>query len=264
MGLRTDRHSAKHGLDSRSRAKREVGFSLVLLLSLVVVLGLALRGVFSAMWHLPHACAAIVATLALVSLLTMRGFYWKRRLLLALAIFTLAFLLPRFHLRGVLAKTARYEHVGSRLVGVAAPPLPYAASFPPSERSSGEIDTEGRILLLNFWATWCKPCVEEMPLLEEFWRHHHDRGIEVVGVTRPYRGRDELEESRQVATFLADRDITYPIVIVDRSSATHEDYEIESLPASVLIMPDGTVAAFGAGVRGTQRLMQQAAALVSP
>ena len=40
----------------------------------------------------------------------------------------------------------------------------------------------GKVVLVNFWATWCAPCIEEMPALEAVWKRHKDRGFVIVGV----------------------------------------------------------------------------------
>jgi thiol-disulfide isomerase/thioredoxin len=63
----------------------------------------------------------------------------------------------------------------------------------------------GRPLVLNFWATWCPPCVREMPALERFFRSHAPAGWQVVGVA--------ADNAAAVREFLARTPVTYPIVL---------------------------------------------------
>jgi len=64
---------------------------------------------------------------------------------------------------------------------------------------------QGKPLVLNFWATWCPPCVEEMPLLERFYQQHAANGWQVVGVA--------IDQPSQVKRFLGQNSISYPIAL---------------------------------------------------
>ena len=61
----------------------------------------------------------------------------------------------------------------------------------------------GKPILLNFWATWCAPCVEEMPMLDRFFREHGAKGVQVVGLA--------IDQPSAVRKFLQRTPVTYPI-----------------------------------------------------
>jgi cytochrome c biogenesis protein CcmG, thiol:disulfide interchange protein DsbE len=70
-----------------------------------------------------------------------------------------------------------------------------------------EHDLVGKVVLVNFWATWCHPCVEEIPLLEATWQRHKGDGFVVVGILAA-----EPADDAQVQQFMADHGITYPVI----------------------------------------------------
>ncbi len=66
----------------------------------------------------------------------------------------------------------------------------------------------GKVVLVNFWATWCLPCRVEMPLLQSMADRHREAGLVVLGLSRDTRPADE------VRAFLTEREIHYPVAIV--------------------------------------------------
>jgi len=66
----------------------------------------------------------------------------------------------------------------------------------------------GKVVLVNFWATWCPPCRVEMPLLEAMHRRHRERGLVVLGLSV------DTDPAERVRAFLTERGITYPVAIV--------------------------------------------------
>lgn len=70
---------------------------------------------------------------------------------------------------------------------------------------------DGHVLLINYWATWCGPCRQEMPLLDTLYRKYHDRGLDVIGISL-----DEASDAarmRQVG-----RQVSYPVVMAEQAT----------------------------------------------
>jgi thiol-disulfide isomerase/thioredoxin len=98
-------------------------------------------------------------------------------------------------------------------------------------------DYRGRIVVLNFWATWCVPCREEMPLLERLHREYEARGAVVIGASA-----DDSSTQSRIAPFVKKLKLTFPIW----RGATTQDMERLSLgtalPATAILDRDGTIA----------------------
>lgn len=93
---------------------------------------------------------------------------------------------------------------------------------------------QGKVVLLNFWATWCAPCRAEMPDLVKWQREYKSRGLQVIGITYPPH---ELAEVRQ---FLRRIKANYPVVLSDKETKSHFD-QSEILPVTVVIDKKGMV-----------------------
>ena len=75
----------------------------------------------------------------------------------------------------------------------------------PSGASLKLADFKGKPLVLNFWATWCPPCVEEMPLIDAFFRENSSKGWQVIGLA--------IDQPSQVKRFVAEFPVSYPIAL---------------------------------------------------
>jgi thiol-disulfide isomerase/thioredoxin len=100
-------------------------------------------------------------------------------------------------------------------------------------------DYKGKVVLLNFWATWCGPCRMEMPELIEIQKKYADKGFTIVGMA-------EEEDPKKVKDFAATMGLSYPQVMVAQEMA--EAYGVNSLPTTFLIDKNGKVIVHLAGV----------------
>lgn len=100
----------------------------------------------------------------------------------------------------------------------------------------------GKVVLLNFWATWCGPCRAEMPGMERLWQRYRDDGLVIVAVSV-----DEGMEKR-VAKFVDILQLSYPILL-DPDSAVSDRYQVSGLPYSLLIGSEGELLAKVVGER---------------
>jgi cytochrome c biogenesis protein CcmG/thiol:disulfide interchange protein DsbE len=93
----------------------------------------------------------------------------------------------------------------------------------------------GRVVVVNFWASWCLACRDEHPALDEAWRRYRDRGVVVVGV--------DFEDTEEAAlAYVSEMGGDWPLV-TDPGSRTAIAYGVFGVPETFVIAPDGTIAA---------------------
>jgi cytochrome c biogenesis protein CcmG/thiol:disulfide interchange protein DsbE len=102
-------------------------------------------------------------------------------------------------------------------------------------------DYKGKVVLLDFWATWCGPCGIEIPWFIEFQRKYKDRGFEVLGVSMDDDGW------KAITPFVAEKQINYRVLLGD--DKTGDQYGgVEALPTTFVIDRDGRIASVHVGL----------------
>ena len=89
----------------------------------------------------------------------------------------------------------------------------------------------GRTVIVNFWATWCPPCREEMPSMQRAWERMREHGVLMIGINV---GEDE----DTIFQFTADYPVDFPL-LMDRDSAVTGQWPIRGLPTTFVVDPDG-------------------------
>ena len=100
--------------------------------------------------------------------------------------------------------------------------------------NTGLADYKGKVVLLNFWATWCMPCRAEMPGMETIWKKYKDQGLVIAAISV-----DEGSPKR-IETFSKLLDLSFPILL-DPESEVSDLYKVSNMPTSFLIDRNGKI-----------------------
>ncbi len=112
----------------------------------------------------------------------------------------------------------------------------------PDDRPIRLADFKGKVVFLNFWATWCDPCREEMPGMERLHRAYKDRGLVVLAISLDSQG------ASVVNPFVKKYNLTFPVGL-DPKMALGRTYEVWAVPSTFIIDRNGKRVLFANGAR---------------
>jgi len=171
-----------------------------------------------------------------------------------LAILVLAVVIAGFTVflaTGLIGRSSATGRSGEELVGK-APPW-FAA--PKIDGGIVTLDQyQGSPLIINFWASWCPPCRDETPDIEDMWKSRMDEGLVVIGVNV----QDSEEEAKN---YLSEFSVTFPNVL-DSDGRITVEYGVTGLPVTFFISRDGRVAGRWVGSISESRLASWATFLL--
>ena len=134
------------------------------------------------------------------------------------------------------------------------PPIPFAFRFPDLEGHIVDAaDLRGKVVLVNIFATWCPPCLKEMPDLQVLSDTYKDQGLVVVGISLDRPGLMGLAKSLQLREhlrrFAAQLRVSYPILLADQAITMMEDGQmmvtqlggVSGIPTTYILNRDGRV-----------------------
>ena len=107
-------------------------------------------------------------------------------------------------------------------------------------------DYEGQVVMLNFWATWCRPCRAEMPAIQSAYAALHDDGFTVLAI-------NAMESPQTIAPFVDAFGLDFP-VLVDTSGRLQRQFAIQSYPTSIFIDANGEIYAQHSGMLNDTQL----------
>ncbi|MEG0136059.1 MAG: cytochrome c biogenesis protein/redoxin [Cetobacterium sp.] len=119
-------------------------------------------------------------------------------------------------------------------------------------------DYNGKLIFLNFWATWCPPCKEEMPHIEELYKEYgnNEKDVIILGITNPItdenpRGQDKNID--QIKKFIKNGNYTFPTVF-DKTGNYFENFKIRAYPTTFIIGKDGEIKAAIPGAMNKEQM----------
>ena len=111
-------------------------------------------------------------------------------------------------------------------------------------------DLKGKVVLVNFWATWCPPCRKEMPDLQALYDKYKDQGFVVLSISD--------EEAAKVSPFVTERNISYP-VLLDPQRKVNDAFVVEGIPKSFVYDREGKLVAQSIDMRTRSQFQQMLA-----
>ncbi len=118
----------------------------------------------------------------------------------------------------------------SKLEGQTAPDFALKSSTGENMRLS---EYRGDVVMINFWATWCGPCRQEMPLLDELYQRYSRVGFNLLGVNID-------DDSRRAMQMIEELGVDFP-VLFDATKRVSEMYDVDAMPVTVIVDREGTV-----------------------
>ena len=111
-----------------------------------------------------------------------------------------------------------------------------APGFTLQSRDGGKVSLgslKGDVVMINFWATWCVPCREEMPHLEALYQRYHKLGFKLLGVNV----ENDPEGAKK---WLQETPVSFPVLFDTKNEVT-KLYKVQTMPSTVIVARDGTV-----------------------
>jgi peroxiredoxin len=177
------------------------------------------------------------------------------KIYIPLVIIGLSLVIFGFVATGVIVKGGRVSEFSVTPVVVNFPAPQITLNNLAGERISIS-DFYQQVILINNWATWCPPCKDEMPFLEEYYKQHKDQGFVILGI-------DAGDSKGDVEAFVEDNNLTFPILL-DPNNKSLIAFKNDYLPSSYVIDRNGTVVLAWTGPISREKLEKYITPIIEP
>ena len=130
---------------------------------------------------------------------------------------------------------------GTAFAGDAGGPAPAFTLTTPEGQPGALSQYKGQVVMVNFWATWCGPCQQEMPLLDQMYKKYKPAGFTLIGVNVD-------KDAPPVKELLARKPVSFP-VLLDPANQVSKAYHVDEMPSSVIIDRKGEIRYIHRGYR---------------
>jgi len=138
-----------------------------------------------------------------------------------------------------LQKRLEVNHIGGLMDQMASRPFPFDFKLTDLEGKPFALESlKGKVVIIDFWATWCVPCRKELPYFVSLYQKYKDKGLEIVGIDYEHETGEAI--SKQVQGFLKERGVTYPCVVGD-DATRNQVPGFEGLPTTLFLDRAGKV-----------------------
>lgn len=232
-----------------------------LLLINVCSMIMALLGKFENRDIVPIITGATFLLLTLISHLVRPLESIVHRIFLSVVIVISGFLAIHFHFNVYMTElesTARQnalEIIGDRR----APPLTHFLALNGNNFMEEKFYGNYEFTIINFWGTWCPPCLIEMPVLNEFYSENRKNGVNIIGYTYFLSKRDTLKlkhEIHKIEKVVRELNISYP-VLIDSTNTVLNSYRVVTFPTTVLLNNNGDVIDYQVGLEGAGNILRR-------
>jgi thiol-disulfide isomerase/thioredoxin len=122
-------------------------------------------------------------------------------------------------------------------------PFPVDFALPDLQGNTARLaDRRGKVVLINFWATWCYPCRQEMPSMNTLYQDYRDRGFEILAISIDVQGKDIVVPFVSVYALIF-------FVLLDPDNVVRTRLQVPGIPTSYLLDKQGRIAGFEIGAR---------------
>ncbi len=239
-----------------------IQLNIILVFTNILIGILSLNRLFHGKDLLPLLIGAIVIIIVFLSLFIKWKDFFKYRIIgfILVVLSSIGVIHAHFNIYSAEIEANSRSNALAFLENKEAPKLSHILSINYNNNTPlAELSKNNKFIILNFWGTWCPPCIKEMPLLNKFYEEYKGKGVEIIGFT-DFKKSSEIsvvqKEINKINNILEKLDINYPILI-DDSQNVRSSYGAEVLPATVLINNEGKVIDYQIGIDGSLIIMQQ-------